>query len=72
MDDINWYADASLAGGGHVYCSGSLAQCVRRWMRLSGEEKASVTVTVRDRAGSKPLSSEQVEALAARPGLNRV
>ncbi len=34
MDDIPWYAEASLRAPGRVFCAGSLAQCIRKWQRL--------------------------------------
>lgn len=73
MNEISWYAEASLTSNSHVYCSGSLAQCVRRWARLSMEEKAGAAIKIGGRTEvGETLSREIMAALAENPKLHRV
>jgi len=73
MADVNWYVNASLVGAGHVYCAGSLAQCVRRWNRLSEQEKSAAFIKLlRTTDGYIRVERAEIELLAAQPGLAKV
>jgi hypothetical protein len=73
MNDISWYAEASLTSDNHVYCSGSLAQCVRRWTRLSEVEQTSATIKLGGRTdGGEVLTHDVLVALSKKPELHKV
>ena len=73
MADIAWYAEASLIGEAHVYCAGSLAQCVRRWNRLPEAERATAFIKLhRATDGHTRVERADIEKLAAQPGLWKV
>jgi hypothetical protein len=73
MDEIPWYSDASLVAPSHVYCVGSLAQCVRKWTRLAETERASTYIRLAETfEGRQRLDAEQVAVLAAHPELRKV
>jgi len=73
MSDIAWYAEASLIGEDHVYCAGSLAQCVRRWARLSQEERAIAFIKLHEGTdGYVRIERAEIEPLALQPGLAKV
>lgn len=42
MDEFPWYDDAALIGGDHIFCVGSLAQCLRKWKRLPEQVQSDV------------------------------
>ena len=67
-DELHRNADASLATDGHVYCAGSLAQCLRRWNRLSASQKATAFLKM-GRDGMTPtlFRGEELQKLAANP-----
>ena len=68
MPDFSWYADASLTGDGHVYCAGPLAQCVRRWKRLSENQKVNAVIKLKTATDQQVLvAGEQLERLALDP-----
>jgi hypothetical protein len=73
MSDIAWYAEASRIGEEHVYCAGSLAQCVRRWTRLSEDERAMAFIK-RHKAtdGHVRIERAEIEQLALQPSLAKV
>jgi hypothetical protein len=69
MNEIEWYGDATLVSpSGHVFCAGTLVQCVRRWTRLS-EADRQVPVIKMGRDGMQPviLSADEIAALASNP-----
>jgi hypothetical protein len=73
MHDTSWYAEASLTSDNHVYCSGSLAQCVRRWVRLTEAQQATATVKLGGRTdGGDILTSDALLALSKKPELRKV
>jgi hypothetical protein len=73
MDDIDWYAEAALASDEHVYCAGSLAQCVRRWKRLSDVEKDLTIIELKQGPRNmQRLRRDQIAPLADNPALMRV
>jgi len=61
---------ASLATDGHVYCAGSLAQCLNRWNRLSPHQKATAFLKM-GRDGMTPtfVRGEELQKLASNPEL---
>lgn len=70
---VPWYTDASLVGPGRVYCTGSLAQCVRKWTRLPETSRGTAHVQL----GASTLTrvrmeADEIAALAANPELRRV
>ena len=73
MSDVAWYVEASLVGGEHVYCAGSLAQCVRRWTRLSQDERAAAFIKLHKATdGHTRVERAEIELLALQPGLAKV
>ena len=61
---------ASLVMEGHVFCAGSLAQCLHRWNRLSTDEKAVVFLKMgRDGVSPTIVRGEELAALAGKPEL---
>jgi hypothetical protein len=73
MGQIPWHAGAKLVAPGRIYSADTLAQCVRRWARLTEEEKASVQIHLREPInGVTQLDKGQIAALAVSPDLKRV
>jgi hypothetical protein len=73
MSDIAWYVEASLIGEEHVYCAGSLAQCVRRWARLSQDERAVAFIKLHKATdGHIRVDRTQIEILSLQPSLTKV
>jgi hypothetical protein len=72
MSDFSWYADASLTAEGHVYCAGPLAQCVRRWKRLSDNQKINAIIKLKSSTDQQLLiAREELDRLALDPQLDR-
>ncbi|HEY4274595.1 MAG TPA: hypothetical protein VGM68_03855 [Rhizomicrobium sp.] len=73
MDDIPWYAEASLRAPGRVFCAGSLAQCVRKWQRLAEIDQDSAYINLAQKFGGRTtLNREEVLALAGRDDLRKI
>jgi len=77
MTNTNWYAEASLANETHVFAAGSLAQCVRRWMRLNEDHQGRTQIRLGGRTGNfvyglPILSPAEITELASRPELHKV
>jgi hypothetical protein len=73
MSDIDWYVEASLIGEEHVYCAGSLGQCVRRWTRLSQDERAMAFIKLHGATDAYVrVERAEIEKLAVQPGLAKV
>jgi hypothetical protein len=73
MADITWYAEASLSSSEHVYCAGSLAQCVRKWTRLSEAQRAITQINLGGRnESSEVVRGDQIALLARNPELAKV
>jgi hypothetical protein len=77
MTDTNWYAEASLSCETHVFTAGSLAQCVRRWLRLNENHRAGTQIRMGGRTGHTvhglPILSEaEITQLASNPDLHKV
>jgi hypothetical protein len=63
---------ATLATKGHVFCVGSLAQCLRRWNRLPSESKAGTYLKMgRDGVAPTILQGDEIEELASNATLTR-
>jgi len=72
MSEFSWYADASLSDGEHVYCAGPLAQCVRRWKRLSDEQKINAVIRLKTPTDEQVLMArEELDRLALDPQVDR-
>jgi len=73
MSDTSWYSEATLiSNSGHIYCAGTLAQCVRRWRMLSDEQRMTTTLrSGRDGVPPTVMGREEISILAAEPGLAR-
>lgn len=66
------YAAATLATKGHVFCVGTLAQCLRRWNRLPSHSKPETYLKMgRDGVAPTILRGDQIEELASNPKLIR-
>ncbi len=73
MDDIPWYAEASLRAPGRVYCAGSLAQCIRKWQRLPEIDQSSAYINLAKEFGGRvTLDRDYVVALAAHDDLRKI
>ena len=73
MEQVPWYAEASLVGQGRVYSAGTLAQCVRRWMRLTEVEQNAVHIEFKKPVNGKTrFEKGHIAALAGSPDLKRV
>lgn len=73
MSNVSWYAEGSLVKQGHVYCAGSLAQCVRRWNRLTQNERATAIIKLHKITdGYVKIGPADVAQLALKPDLIKV
>ena len=72
MEDIPWYAEASLRAPGRVFCAGSLAQCIRKWQRLPEIDQNSAYINLaKEFGGRMKLGHEDVVALARHDDLRK-
>jgi len=72
MTDIVWYAEASLSSSDHIFCAGSLAQCVRKWTRLSEAQRATTQINLGGRNdASEVVRGDQIALMAKNPDLAR-
>jgi len=70
--ELSPYTAATLATKGHVYCVGTLAQCLRRWTRLPSQNKAESYLKMgRDGVAPTILHGEQIAELAGNSKLIR-
>jgi len=62
---------ASLRSEQHIYCAGTVAQCLHRWDKLPSNEKDGVFLSVRRDADASPvlIRSVELQNLAADPSL---
>jgi hypothetical protein len=66
--EVPWYSQASLCGPGHVFHAGTLAQCVRKWVRLPSISQTSAYIQLtKPFDGSARLEGRDIAALAAHP-----
>jgi hypothetical protein len=73
MNEQSWYAEASLVSKAHVFCAGSLAQCVRRWRRLAESERSRAELRLHKRPeGHLTLGRDEIAELANRPDLAKI
>lgn len=70
--DLSPYASATLGTRGHIFCAGTLAQCLRRWNRLPDQSKQEAYLKM-GRDGETPtiLRPAQIAELANNPKLVR-
>ena len=72
MSDTSWYPDASLVSEGHVFCAGTLAQCVRKWTRIGDNEKAAAFIRIGSEiVGFRTISAPEIADYARSPGLSK-
>ena len=70
--DLSPYMPATLATEGHVYCAGTLAQCLRRWNRLPDQGKSGAYLKMgRDGVTPTILRADQISELASNSKLTR-
>ncbi len=73
MNEFSWYSEASLVEEGHVFCAGSLAQCVRRWSRLSEKEQGAAFIKLHNPTdGHLKMERDLIAQYARRPDLGKV
>jgi len=61
---------ASLRTEQHIYCAGTIAQCLHRWDKLLPAEKCATFLTIRREGESAALiPSDELRKLAADPHL---
>ena len=73
IDNIPWYAEASLRAGDHVFCAGSVAQCVRKWQRLPEPERSSTYLKLSSAIdGRMQLGTDELAVLARHSALHSV
>jgi len=59
---------ASLATHGHIYCAGTLSQCLHRWKKLALPQQSSAFLKVgRDGFSPTLIQGEDLQNLAADP-----
>ena len=72
-ENIPWYSEASLRANDHVFCAGSVAQCVRKWTRLPEPERNSTFLRLSLAIdGRMQLGTDDLEALSRHSGLHSV
>ena len=70
MDNLKYDTAVSLGTEEHVYCEGTLAQCFRRWERLTPDKKAAAYLKMgRDGGAATFLREAEVRQLTAHPQL---
>ena len=70
--ELSPYTAATLATEGHVFCVGTLAQCLRRWNRLPSHSKPETYLKMgRDGVTPTILRGDQLEELASNAKLTR-
>lgn len=70
--ELSPYTAATLATEGHVFCVGTLAQCLRRWNRLPSQSKAGTYLKMgRDGVSPTILRGDEIDELAGNAKLTR-
>lgn len=70
--ELSPYTAATLATRGHVFCVGTLAQCLRRWNRLPVQSRAETYLKMgRDGVTPTILHGDQIAELASNSKLIR-
>lgn len=70
--ELSPYTAATLATQGHVFCVGTLAQCLRRWNRLPSQSRADSYLKMgRDGVTPTILRGDQIAELAGNAKLTR-
>jgi hypothetical protein len=73
MDEIPWLAEAVLATQQRVFCAGTLAQCVRRWSRLSEPDQSNAIIKIgRHSERRKIIVAAEIADLAKRPEVYKI
>lgn len=62
---------ASLRSGQHIYCAGTVAQCLHRWDKLPSSEKDRVFLSIRQEgdASATRVERDELQKLATDPNL---
>jgi len=70
--ELSPYTAATLATEGHVFCVGTLAQCLRRWIRLPTQGRADSYLKMgRDGVAPTILRGDEIAELASNAKLTR-
>lgn len=73
MNPISWYAEAALVSDGHVFCAGSLAQCVRKWSALPQEKRVGALIKIHSATDKHAVvDSAEIAQLALKPELAKI
>jgi hypothetical protein len=73
MDNILWYAEASLSADTRIFCAGTLAQCVRRWVRLPQADQMIATIKLGPQTvARKTLAHDEILVLSKKAELYKV
>ena len=71
MNKLSPNMAASLATDGHIYCAGTLAQCLHRWKKLSDDKKASAFLKIgKDGFAPSIVHGQDLQEMAANSQLN--
>jgi len=71
MNNLSRHDAATLVTEGHVYCAGTLAQCLRRWNRLSSENQRRAFLKMgRDGMPATIIDGDKLAELAQMPQLH--
>jgi hypothetical protein len=70
--ELSPYTAATLATEGHVFCVGTLAQCLRRWNRLPSQDRTDTYLKMgRDGVAPTILRGDEIAELANNAKLTR-
>lgn len=73
MSDASWYLEAVLVSDTHVFCAGTLAQCVRKWTRISANDKASAFIKVGSEIGGfRIIDANAIQNYVRDPNFTKV
>jgi hypothetical protein len=70
MENMSWYLDAALVSEAHVFCAGTLAQCVRKWTRLSDKDRDTAFIKIGSEVlGFRTIAASEIGDYARSPEL---
>ena len=71
IEKLSLNTSASLRSGQHIYCAGTVAQCLHRWDKLSSDEKDCVFLSIRKEGDSSAtlVERDELQKLATDPHL---
>lgn len=70
MEKGSWYLDACLLSESHVFCAGTLVQCVRKWTRLSESDRAAAFIKIgSETKGFRTITAREIADYACSPQL---